>query len=562
MKHAYKMFLPRKLNTIRDIFYHKNHSLSLFQKICIFLVLLHGMMGAQPKVTPETINKQFDQINNVLYSQSQEKAIPLLNKILEDSKSINYQSGIAKVGYNLAIIYFNSSDYNKVINLSDEFLTAGYEISDYENLSHIHRLKGCAYSELGLLNKGSEEYEQALQYAEKIKTGNKKKYAVSLIYSNLANHLVKSGASKEEVLANIKKCIAAAEKITDNETSFISKKYSLIAYSYIILANEYENAGDISLAEDYYLKSLKIHQTKTVPLVERVILLNQLGNFYFGQKKYDQSIKYAEEGLKIEKNASLPQLRRDLFEVLSKSYMESHQTDQSKNYLSLFTALNDSISNSNKKAVNSALNKTISKQEELRLNNSSKQMIIYTLSGVVFIIFGISFYLYYKKQKQIQTIQKVLAQLKTKQNQPESIVLKGVKPINQEDKEEKLILMPPEAEEKLLEKLADFESANLFLERKVSLPYVAAEIETNTKYLSYIIKKHRGKDFNEYINDLRITYIIKKITDNPVYRQYKINTLAEEAGFSSHSKFATVFKSSIGVSPSEFIKYFDKNKAT
>ena len=121
--------------------------------------------------------------------------------------------------------------------------------------------------------------------------------------------------------------------------------------------------------------------------------------------------------------------------------------------------------------------------------------------------------------------------------------------------------MSAEAEEKLVEKLEEFEKKQLFLERKVSLPFVAAEIETNTKYLSYIIKQHKGKDFNEYINDLRINYIVQKITDDPVYRQYKINTLAEEAGFSSHSKFATVFKAAIGVSPSEFIKYFQQNRS-
>lgn len=549
------MFFFEKLNTVHPPFPRKNTIALLLRKVCIMLLFWSGGTTAQQTATPESINKQFDQINATLYSQNPEKAIPVLNKIHQDSKFIGYKSGIAKVGYNLAIIYFNSSDYNKVINLSDEFLKVGNEISDYENVSHIHRLKGCAYSELGLLNKGSEEYDQALRYAEKLKPGNKKQYALSLIYSNLANHLVKSAAPQDSVFANIKKCIAAAEKITDKEDSFISKKYSLIAYSYIILANEYENSGNIPLAENYYLKSLKIHQSKTVPLVERVILLNQLGSFYYGQKKYAESIKYAEDGIAIEKKASLPQLRRGLFEVLSKSYMESDETAKSKKYFTLFTALNDSISNSNKEAVNSALNKTISTQEELRITSNNKQLIIYTLSGVVFLIFGISFFLYYKKHKQIQKIEKVLAQMKTKQSRAESIIGKVEKKPLVQEKEDKILLMPPEAEEKLLEKLNDFETKQLFLERKVSLPYVAAEIETNTKYLSYIIKKHRGKDFNEYINDLRVSYIVQKITDHPIYRQYKINSLAEEAGFSSHSKFATVFKSSTGVSPSEFIKY-------
>jgi len=128
----------------------------------------------------------------------------------------------------------------------------------------------------------------------------------------------------------------------------------------------------------------------------------------------------------------------------------------------------------------------------------------------------------------------------------------------EEEEEKKLI--PAETEKRLLEKLVEFEEKKLYLERKVSLSFVAAEIESNTKYLSYIIKHHKGKDFNKYINDLRINYIVQKINDNPIYRQYKINVLAEETGFSSHSKFATVFKKTVGVSPSEFINYFEKNK--
>src|SRR5690606_25133025 len=118
-----------------------------------------------------------------------------------------------------------------------------------------------------------------------------------------------------------KKCIAEAEKIQDSDRSNVSRKYSLISYSHIILANEYEKDGETDLAEEFYLKSLGIQTTKTVPLVERVVLLNQLGNFYYGQKEYEKSVQYAEDGIAMEKKASIPQLRRDLYEVLSKSYM-------------------------------------------------------------------------------------------------------------------------------------------------------------------------------------------------------------------------------------------------
>lgn len=153
----------------------------------------------------------------------------------------------------------------------------------------------------------------------------------------------------------------------------------------------------------------------------------------------------------------------------------------------------------------------------------------------------------------------ILEQLKANQNNSLDVLLVESEISKIEYKEEKN-LMSVEAEKKLLEKLHYFEEKKLYLDRKVSLSYVATEIESNTKYLSYIIKNHKGKDFNKYINDLRINYIVQKINDDPKYRQYKINFLAEETGFSSHSKFATVFKNTIGVSPSEFINYFEKNK--
>lgn len=532
----------------------------LVNKIHLLLLLLSSVVFAQNTATIDGINKQFDQALYYVNSGKPEKAIPILDKINKNCKSIGYKHGITRVGHTLAIIYFNSSDYNKVITLNEEFLKVGDEIKDYEKMSHIHRLKGCAYSELGLINKGTEEYAQALQYAVKIKPGNSRQHAISVIYGNRASHLIKSGASQDSVFSNINKSIAEAEKISETDNSYISKKFSLIAYSYIILANEYSKSGNQQTAEEYYLKALEIHETKPVPLVEKVVLLSELGYFYNDQKEYDKAVKYAELGIALEKKASFPQLRRDLFETLSKSYLELHKTDDSKKYLSLFTTLNDSISNIDKKAVDTALNSTISKQEKLHLDSTSKQTVTYTLLSLTLIVFGTSFFLYYKKKKQnqIKKIEAILEQLEAKQRNSQDVVLVEREIAETEDKEEESMLMSVEAEEKLLEKLHNFEKKKLYLERKVSLSYVAAEIESNTKYLSYIIKKQKGKDFNKYINDLRITYIVQKINDDPVYRQYKINFLAEETGFSSHSKFATVFKNTVGVSPSEFIKYFEK----
>lgn len=111
-----------------------------------------------------------------------------------------------------------------------------------------------------------------------------------------------------------------------------------------------------------------------------------------------------------------------------------------------------------------------------------------------------------------------------------------------------------ETEQRILERLDDFEKSNQFNQREISLYNLSHEINTNTKYLSTIIKKHKHKPFNNYINELRIQYIVQKLRYEPHYLSYKISHLAEEVGFSSHSAFSSVFYQIMGVKPSVFIK--------
>lgn len=113
-------------------------------------------------------------------------------------------------------------------------------------------------------------------------------------------------------------------------------------------------------------------------------------------------------------------------------------------------------------------------------------------------------------------------------------------------------------EKMLLEKLSIFESSQGFTDKNCSLSTLAGDLDTNTKYLSYIIKTYKKTDFNTYINQLRIQYISNKIETNAAYKKYKISYLAEQCGFSSHSKFTAIFKKETGLTPSEFISWSSK----
>lgn len=114
--------------------------------------------------------------------------------------------------------------------------------------------------------------------------------------------------------------------------------------------------------------------------------------------------------------------------------------------------------------------------------------------------------------------------------------------------------MTSDTEQRLIAKLDKFEKTSLFTHKNISLSYLAVHFGTNTKYLSCIINTYKKKDFSNYINELRINYIIDKLKNNSQYRNYKMAILADEAGFSSHSKFSKVFKKITSLSPSLFIE--------
>ena len=120
-------------------------------------------------------------------------------------------------------------------------------------------------------------------------------------------------------------------------------------------------------------------------------------------------------------------------------------------------------------------------------------------------------------------------------------------------------IMSRTTEVEIITSLERFEQNLGFLEPSLTISDLAQKLNTSIKYLSFILNKHYLKDFNTYINELRIHYIVNKIESNKEYRSYKISYLAKECGFSSHSKFSAIFKSVKGFSPSFFIEINERN---
>lgn len=92
----------------------------------------------------------------------------------------------------------------------------------------------------------------------------------------------------------------------------------------------------------------------------------------------------------------------------------------------------------------------------------------------------------------------------------------------------------------------------LFKQPRFSLRDLAEVSGLNEKLLSSLINQQAGKNFNDYINGLRVDAICQYLKQHPQDVQFL--QIALDMGFNAKSTFNTAFKKETGVTPSQFAK--------
>ncbi len=285
----------------------------------------------------------------------------------------------------------------------------------------------------------------------------------------------------------------------------------------------------------------------------QLIVLTQLGRVYFERKEYQKAIEHLERGVEIAENLGNKVYKYRLFEQLAINHLALEDSERFYSYKQNAVLLYRAMQTDEEQAVNTVFNYTSANHEGKRdLIVHRFQSNVSILGGILLLILLSWWFLKLRYRSRIDQYTKFLDYFERKQN-----------PVELEDGEKKEIRsvnIPKETENLLIRKLERFENSVLFTKQDMSLALLAAQFETNTKYLSEVINSHKNKNFNSYINELRINYIIDKLKNDSTYLQYKISYLAEESGFSSHSSFTTVFKSVTGISPTVFIDLLSAQK--
>lgn len=89
-----------------------------------------------------------------------------------------------------------------------------------------------------------------------------------------------------------------------------------------------------------------------------------------------------------------------------------------------------------------------------------------------------------------------------------------------------------------------------FNEPTLSISAIANELSYNAKYLSHTFKKSMGVNYSEYLRTIRIKHAITLLD----YGIDSIKNVAILSGFTDPLYFSNVFKSQIGISPTQYVK--------
>ena len=244
--------------------------------------------------------------------------------------------------------------------------------------------------------------------------------------------------------------------------------------------------------------------------------------------------------------------KSQLFQANENLNKKIQTIDPNSKYLVVYADVKDNLNVVNVLGNNVSVAEIIHDHDNHTSTNLDK-IVLFIIIILPFLLLGY----YFKKGKNIskKNYESILESLKTSDDE-ELPILKNEITINPENITEhktKGIAINDDTIKHVLAKLEKFEKSHKYLKQDMSLSGLASYLDTNTKYLSEILKQYKGKKFCDYINGLRILYIMEILYKNPIYREYKISYLAESCGFGSREVFAVVFKKETGISPSYFI---------
>lgn len=425
------------------------------------------------------------------------------------SKTTN-QYLIHKVKYSIAQTKFYIGFYDEAVSLLQECIDYYKDKQARPYLNSLHSL-GLCYNKLGNYGRCSEINELGISESKRLKTEEMIPY---FIHSEGINEYFKKNYAT--AIKNIESSIEAIKENNDPANEEIG--YFYIGKSYWSL-HQKEKALTYFQLVDQIFNEKKILRPDLRQAFELMI------NYYKTKKDLNKQSYYVDQLLKAD--TLLTETSNYIVGKIHKQY-DTRELLLEKERIKLAN-------------------------EKMTAELHWEKYYDWIFAGVILIMFiaivAVTYHYQKIRKEYKKNYQLHIEEQQTIKDRPKAAKEKdAIKNIN------------PETVAALLKHFENFEKDKKFLEKDWNLSSLSSAFNTNPKYVSNILEHYRTKGINDYINGLRIEYIVSMLKTQSKFKHYTYEALAKEAGFSTTERFKKAFLSKMGFSPSYFINQLKKEK--
>ncbi len=562
--------------------------------LTLFIFFFTVSSQAQGFKIPDSLKeKSYEELMERLYDVYSDTVTSLIycNAYLAKAKRLRENIYVAE-GYSL-IQYYQKEEQKKLKYL-DSAINISKNLSDPIYPALPYSIKGGYYWNKWDLKRALDNYFLSLEYAEK----NHSEYYIHTAKVNIAGIKGSLGRYDESIkgdkeylkyskenMESIGDTIQYITNLTilamtysklgsiDSSKVYIKKGKEFLKFSKLSL-NNYYSQNDLSKHLDflegvnhfynneYKYALLSIH--KVLPFLKNEFLdYTPDANLYLAKIYSEMGVKdsvpfyYKKADSLYRLNEYLGLDLREAYSGLANYYKEKNDLKNQLVYVEKLLKF-DSVFQENYKLMDKKLldeydipNAVAQKEEiiaalEAEKSTNTTQIAVISLL-LVLSLGGVGYY--YRNQKVYK--KRFLQLVDAKQA--------SVEPIKQDPpkKDKTAATIGDETRDHLLAQLQQFEEKQGYLKSMLNAKDLAKSFGSNSSYLSIVVNTYKQKSFSQYINDLRIEYVVARLQTDTKFRKYTIKAIAQEIGFNTAEAFAKTFYKNTGIYPSYFIKQLE-----
>lgn len=494
----------------------------LISFLIVIVSLMQSCTGSETTLS-DGLNAWQSKADSLMNQGDYQNAMKVYIDILKLAEKTGNDTTLAKALGKIGTIYAYHDDYHKAVVYYERSLAVARQCGDTlrmvkitNNLIMINKVLG---------DKTKEEYYTKM--FNDLKLSNNVHYDFYLLYIKFLNYLEKGQDEK-------------AKNILTEMIAFIDEN----------------NYGDNNKA----------------------ILYNHLGRRFVEKEEYDSALNYYRKAASILDTTQFFSNRQALYNNICALFNQIGERDSLTFYRGKMYESSDSVFNL--RNFNSTKDRLDSYEQEITEHKirSFKKRAYWTLGIGAFILIILIIIVFYSKKinqarlvmvrlnetllnennnlrKDIEALTALQKKDKDKESTSgteENVLLEEGKEKSVADREKKIVISN-ELMQRLSTEILDIMNDNhSVFNPDYNINMLALQLNTNTRYVSEVIRHLGSSNFRNFINEYRIREACQRLSDKENYGKFTIGAIAEGVGFNSDNSFIIAFKKVMGMTPTKY----------